>query len=58
MSDVKPLEWIGSSKKDLMAMPREIRKMIGHSLHLAQIEEEDIDSKPLSGFGSAKLEKL
>jgi phage-related protein len=29
--------------------------MMGHSLHLAQIEEEDPDSKPLKGFGSAKV---
>lgn len=58
MSTIKPLEWIGSSKKDLLAMPQEIRKMIGHSLHLAQIEEEDIDSKPLNGFGSAKVREI
>lgn len=32
----KPLAWIGSSKKDLMALPLEVRKFFGHGLDLAQ----------------------
>jgi len=54
----KPIGWIGSSKKDLMELPDEIRKMIGYSLHLAQFEKDDIDSKPLKGFGSAKVREI
>lgn len=58
MDDIKPLEWVGTSKKDLLEFPIEIKKMIGHSLHLAQIGEEDFDSKPLKGFGSAKVREI
>ncbi len=54
----KPLDWIGSSKKDLLQLPEEIRRMVGHSLHLAQIEVEDEDSKPLKGFGSADVREI
>jgi len=30
----KPLEWIGSAKKDLMALPINVRKFFGHALDL------------------------
>ena len=32
----KPLFWIGSSKKDLMALPIDVRKFFGHALDFAQ----------------------
>jgi phage-related protein len=28
----KPLEWIGSSKRDLMALPRDVRRRFGYAL--------------------------
>jgi phage-related protein len=58
MNNKKKLDWIGSSKKGMQELPKEIKKMIGHSLHLAQIEEKDIDSKPLKGFGSANVREI
>ncbi len=58
MENEKPLGWIGSSKKDLMELPDEIRKMIGYSLHLAQFGKDDVDAKPLKGFGSAKIREI
>jgi len=36
-SDIKPLMWIASSKKNLLAMPAEVQDVIGFALHLAQI---------------------
>jgi len=54
----KPLDWIGSSKKDLMDLPIDIKRKIGHSLHLAQIEVDDEDTKPLNGFGSADVREI
>ncbi len=54
----KPLDWIGSSKKNLQELPKEIQREIGHSLHLAQIGQEDSDSKPLKGFGSANVREI
>ncbi len=33
----RPLEWIGSSKKDLMALPEEVVDLFGYALQLALI---------------------
>jgi phage-related protein len=31
----KPLEWIGSSKNDLKALPDDVVQVFGYALHLA-----------------------
>lgn len=49
----RPLEWIGSSKKDLMALPDEVVQVFGYALHLAQTGRKHTQAKPLQGFGSA-----
>lgn len=49
----KPLEWIGSSKKDLKALPEEVIDVFGYALYLAQIGGRHEQAKPLQGFGSA-----
>lgn len=49
----KVLHWMGSSLKDLKALPDEIRRAFGHALHLAQAGEKHEAAKPLRGFGSA-----
>lgn len=49
----KPLIWIGSSKKDLMALPVGVRKFFGHALNFAQNGEQHDASKVMKGFGSA-----
>lgn len=49
----KPLEWIGSSYKDLMALPADIRRNVGYALSLAQMDERADTVKVLSGFGGA-----
>ena len=36
----KPLAWLGSSKKDLMALPVGVRKFFGHALDFAQRGEQ------------------
>lgn len=58
MNGRKPLDWIGTSKKDLLELPEQIRRMIGYSLNLAQSEREDSDSKPLKGFGNANIREI
>ena len=50
---VKPLEWIASSKKNLLSMPTEVVDVIGYALHLAQNGGKHAQAKPLKGFGSA-----
>ena len=49
----KPLAWLGSSKKDLLAMPRGVRKFFGHALDFAQRGDQHTSAKVLKGFGSA-----
>lgn len=49
----KPLEWIGSSYKDLMDLPVDVRKFFGFALSLAQAGDQHDDAKVLKGFGGA-----
>jgi phage-related protein len=49
----KRLEWIGSSKKDLKALPQQVVQVFGYALYLAQIGQKHEQAKPLRGFGSA-----
>jgi phage-related protein len=49
----KRLVWIGSSKKDLMALPIGVRKFFGHALNFAQHGEQHDAAKALRSFGGA-----
>jgi phage-related protein len=56
MSDhLKPLQWVGSSKKDLLAMPDDVIDVFGFALHLAQTGKKHDQAKPLKGFGGASV---
>ena len=52
---LKPLQWIGSSKKDLLAMPDDVVDVFGFALHLAQMGKKHDQAKPLKGFGGASV---
>jgi len=53
----KPVEWVGSSLKDLKAFPEVVRQDIGYALYLAQCGEKHPSAKPLKGFkGGGVLE--
>jgi phage-related protein len=47
---VKPLEWVASSKKDLLAMPDPVIDVVGYALHLAQQGLKHNQAKALKGF--------
>jgi len=49
----KPLEWIASSYKDLMALPLGVRRRFGYALSLAQLGDQDDSAKVLKGFDGA-----
>ena len=49
----KPIKWVASSKRDLDAMPEDVKDVFGHAIDLAQAGGRHQDAKPLSGFGSA-----
>jgi phage-related protein len=52
---LKPLQWVGSSKKDLLAMPDDVIDVFGFALHLAQMGKKHDQAKPLKGFGGASV---
>ena len=49
----KPLRWVATSKKNLMAMPEAVQDTFGYALHLAQVGQKHPDAKPMKGFGGA-----
>ena len=49
----RPLEWIGSSYKDLLDLPTDVRRFFGFALSLAQAGDKHDSAKVLKGFGGA-----
>jgi phage-related protein len=54
----KPLVWVGSSRKDLIALPPTVVDTFGYGLYLAQIGRRHESSKVLRGFGDAGVVEL
>ncbi len=50
---LKPLHWVGSSKRDLESLPDPVVDLFGYALYLAQAGKKHEQAKPLKGFGSA-----
>jgi phage-related protein len=57
-NDIRPLHWIGSSRRDLRAMPKRVRQDIGQALYAAQQGETDPAAKPLKGFGGSRVMEI
>jgi phage-related protein len=53
MGGIKPLEWIGSSKRDLCRLSEELKNKFGYALFEAQLGTISKSTKPLKGFGGA-----
>ncbi len=49
----KPLEWIGSSHRDMMKLPTDVRRLFGYALSLAQAGDQHDAAKVLKGFRGA-----
>ena len=60
MDEVEPkeLEWIGSSRKDMQALPVHVRRIFGYALYAVQLGETPPGAKPLKGFGGAGVLEL
>lgn len=52
----KPLFWIGSSKRDLLSFPEEVRSEFGAALSVAQFGGKHPKAKPWKGEGPGVLE--
>jgi phage-related protein len=50
---LKPLYWVGSSKRALLSLPGPVVDLFGFALCLAQDGRKHEQAKPLRGFGSA-----
>jgi len=50
---LKPLFWMGSSRKDLRGFPAEVQDGMGYALRDAQFGGQRINAKVLKGFGGA-----
>jgi len=53
---VRPIAWIGGSKDDLSAMPREVKASFGSRLFELQLGMSPLDMKPLPQFGTGVYE--
>lgn len=56
--ELKPVIWIGSSRRDLRGMPQQVRKDFGQALYAAQQGETDPAAKPLKGFGGRRVMEI
>ena len=52
---LKPIRWVGSSRKDLKTFPKDIQREIGQALYAAQRGEEYASVKSLKGFGGRSV---
>jgi phage-related protein len=52
----RPVIWIASSKRDLSALPREVKLSFGFRLYELQQGKTPLDTKPLSQLGSGVYE--
>ena len=55
---LKPVIWVGSSRKDLRAFSRQVRADIGRALYAAQMGDTDPAAKPLKGFGGTRVMEI
>lgn len=52
----KPLDWVGSSKKDFLGFPEAVKGEMGNALGLAQFGGKHPSAKPWKGQGPGVLE--
>lgn len=52
----KPLHWVGSAKKDLLAFPDDVIDEMGYALGAVQLGATPPKTKPWKGEGSGVLE--
>jgi len=52
----KPLDWVGSSKRDFMTFPQPVQDELGNALGLAQFGGKHPKAKPWKGQGAGVFE--
>ena len=54
--ELRPLVWMGNSRRNLQAFPRNAQKRMGDELQLIQFGGMPKDAKPFKGIGSGLIE--
>ena len=52
---LKPVRWVGSSRRDLEAFPKTVLRSVGQALYAAQRGEEFPSVRALKGFGGRSV---
>jgi phage-related protein len=56
--DLKTLIWLGSSRKDFIAFPEDVKSEMGYALFQAQAGGRHRNAKTLQGFGDAGVVEI
>jgi len=56
--EVRQIVFLGSTHKDLMKLPSDVRDIFSHGLKMASLGKNPIGSKPLKGFGGTSVVEL
>jgi phage-related protein len=54
----RPLDWVGSSKRDFLAFPEAVKHELGNALGLAQFGGKHPKAKPWKGEGAGVFEAV
>jgi len=55
---IRPVVWLGSSRRDLRELPQQVRRDIGQALYTTQRGMTDPAAKALKGFGGARVMEI
>lgn len=55
---MKPLRWVGSSRKDMRAMPEEVQSEFGHSLREVQKGKDPGNTRPLKHLNESGISEV
>jgi len=55
---LKPVRWVGSSRKDVQSFPQPVKDHVGYALYIAQTGGKHRDTKSLSGFSGAGVVEI
>ena len=58
LPNLKPLEWLGNTRRAVLGFPKPVRQIVGQALYAAQIGDKHHDAKPLKGFGGASVVEI
>ena len=53
---IRPLIWLGNTRKNIQSFPEEVKKLIGDELQIIQFGGMPKNAKPFKGVGSGVIE--